>query len=181
MASRSRPAARPAVRAAALLITGTVSAAGCAAGGAQATPHGAAASTRPAAKETCDDVVWEPPPELHVTRTSRELVGFSPTLLGVYTTWAGDGFTAETVAGGYVDDLTEAYDDLHVTGSLTLGPGVEAEVLHGQLLEAPVLAVIWRDPADEVPCDVHALVITGAASTPLEGTALEDALLRGLH
>lgn len=160
----------------ALLIAGSLlSAAGCAAGTGQAASEAAAAPDRPAAKKTCPDVAWDPPPSLHVVQTSRELVGFGPTLLGVRSTWAGDGFTAETVAGGYVDDLTEGYDDLQVTASLTLEHGAEAEVLRGRMLDAPVLVAVWRDTIEEVPCDVHALLVTGA------DVAREEELLRGLH
>jgi hypothetical protein len=165
---------RPGARQAALLLAGALlSTAGCGLGIRPAAPAEGVA-TRPAEKETCPDVAWSPPlPD--VVPTERELVGFSPTLLGVHTTWAGDGFTAETVAGGYVDDLTEAYDDLHLTSTLSLADGIEAEVLRGRLLENPVLVVVWRDPALDVPCDVHALLVTGADAD------LEEALLRGLH
>jgi hypothetical protein len=93
----------------------------------------------------------------------------------VYSTWTGESFTAETIAGGYVGDLLEAYDDLNVTGSHTIAPGVEAEVMRGQLVDVPILVVVWRDPLQDVPCDVHALVVAGA------DVALEDELLRGLH
>jgi hypothetical protein len=141
-----------------------------------ADPAGPGSSLRPAAKETCRDVAWSPPPSLHVVQTSRELVGFSPTLLGVQTTWAGNGFTAETVAGGYVDDLTEAYDDLHVVGTLPLDRGVEAEVLHGRLLDDQVLVAVWRDPTEDVPCDVHALLVRGA-----DVHVHEEELLEGLR
>jgi len=177
--SRTRPpvsARRPGPRWAAALVAGSLlSTAGCGGGVGQADPGAAAPASRSAAKETCHDVIWDPSPSLQVERTSRELVGFSPTLLGVHSTWTGDGFTAETVAGGYVDDLTEAYDDLHVTRSLTLEHGTEAELLRGRLLDTPILAVIWRDPSQEVPCDVHALVVTGA------DVGLEEELLRGLR
>lgn len=135
----------------------------------------APAVTRPAAKTTCADVVLDPDPSLGVIRTSRELVAFSPTLLGVETTWAGDGFTAETVAGGYVDDLTEAYDDLRPTGTMTVQGGAEAEILRGRLLGDSVVVAVWRDPAFDVPCDVRALVITGAERTT------EEELLDGLR
>jgi hypothetical protein len=151
-----------------------LSAAGCTAGLGPAGTEGAGPPTRPVTKVTCPDITWEPAPELRVVRSSRELVGFSPTLLGVHTTWTGEGFTAETVAGGYVDDLLEAYDDLKVTGSHAIAPGVEAEVMRGQLVDDPVLAVVWRDDRQDVPCDVHALLVTGADAD------LEDQLLRGL-
>jgi len=132
------------------------------------------AATRPAWKITCSDVEWDPDPSVRLTRTSRQLVGFSPTLLGVETTWAGDGFTAETVAGGYIDDLTEPYDDLQPTGSLTLTDGVKADVMHGKFQGVRVVVVIWRDPSEGVPCDMHALLVEGA------DPATEETLLRGL-
>jgi hypothetical protein len=141
-----------------------------------ADPGGAGSSPRPATKETCRDVAWSPPPSLHVVQTSRELVPFSPTLLGVQTTWTGNGLTAETVAGGYVDDLTEAYDDLHVVATLPLDRDVEAEVLHGRLLGDQVLVAVWRDPTQDVPCDVHALLVTGA-----DVHLHEEELLQGLR
>lgn len=141
----------------------------------KATADKATAASRPVAKHTCSDVVWEPPASLGVVQTGRELVGFGPALLGLHTSWRGDGFTAETVAGGYEDDLTEAYDDLQVTDTLPLRPGIQAEVQQGRLLDDRVLAVVWRDPAEEVPCDVHALLVTGA------DPGQEAALLRGLH
>ena len=156
------------------VVIGLLSVVGCAASaGTQAgvsTP-----STRPAQKTTCEDVALAPPPSLGVVRTSRELVAFSPTLLGVESTWAGDGFTAETVAGGYVDDLTEAYDDLRPTGTMTVEGGAEAEILRGRLLGDSVVVAVWRDPAFDVPCDVRALVITGAERPT------EEELLDGLR
>jgi hypothetical protein len=134
----------------------------------------APASTRPAAKQTCPDVDWQPTTP-NIEQTSRELIGFGPTLLGVHTTWAGDGFTAETMAGGYVDDLTEPYDNLAVTGTLIVASGAEAEVMHGTLQGAPVLVVVWREPNQARPCDVRALVVQGA------DVATEGELLAGLR
>jgi hypothetical protein len=136
--------------------------AGCGGSAAGADADPAARSTRPAVKETCPDVAWTPPPSLRIEQTHRELVPFSPTLLGVHAMWAGDGVTVETSAGGYVDDLTEPYDDLGSAGSMTLAHGVEAEVLRGHAQEAPLLVLLWRDPSVQPPCDVHAVLITGA-------------------
>jgi len=146
--------------------------AGC--GGSAAGADLAAGSTRPAAKETCPDVRWTPPPSLRIEQTRRELVPFTPTLLGVHTMWAGDGVTAETSAGGYVDDLTEPYDDLNSAGSMTLAHGAAAEVLRGHAQEAPLLVLLWREPGVEPPCDVHAVLMTGADA------ALEQQLLARL-
>ena len=107
--------------------------------------HRAAATTRPATKATCPDVLWDPPPSLRLQQTSRELVGWSPVLLGVDTTWSGDGFTVETVSGGYEDELTEPYDDLRPIGTRSLEGDPEAQVMHGSFQASPVLLVIWRD------------------------------------
>jgi hypothetical protein len=35
-------------------------------------------------------------------------------------------------------------------------------VLRGHAQEAPLLVLLWRDPSVEAPCDVHAVLITGA-------------------
>jgi hypothetical protein len=135
----------------------------------------AAASTRPATKTTCPDVLWDPPPSLSLERTSRELVPWGPTLLGVDTTWRGDGFTVETASGGYMDELTEPYDDLQQTGTRSLQGDPEAEIMHGSFQGSPVLLVLWRDSSQAVPCDVHAFLVEGAE--PAE----EDLLLQGLR
>ena len=161
---------RPAAAAAVVVL---LCLAGC--GGSAAGADSAAPTTRPAAKETCPDVAWTPPPSLGIEQTHRELVPFSPTLLGVHALWAGSGVTVETSAGGYVDDLTEPYDDLSSAGSMALADGAEAEVLRGHAQEAPLLVLLWREPGVEPPCDVHVLLITGA--TP----AVEKELLARLR
>ena len=164
---------RPPLRVAAVVATLLLGVAACGSGGGSAQP--AAASPRPAVKASCSEVGWEPPAELGLEQTSRELVGYSPTLLGVESSWTGPGITVRTVAGGYVDDLTEPFDDLTITGYLQLASGIEAEVLHGSLQESPVLAVLWRDPSEEVPCDVHVLLAVGA------GAEQEQQVLDGLR
>lgn len=135
----------------------------------------AAASTRPAAKRTCPDVTWAVPASMGLERASRELVPFGPTLLGVQSTWRGHGFTVETVSGGYVDDLTEPYDNLAPTGTLSLHGDPHAEVMHGSLQGSPVLVVLWRDRSEAVPCDVHAFLVQGADHPT------EELLLEGLN
>ena len=132
-------------------------------------------STRPAAKSTCPDVLWDGPPSLQLEQISRELVPWSPTLLGVDTTWRGDGFTVETVSGGYMDELTEPYDDLQQTGTRSLQGDPEAAILHGSFQGSPVLMVLWRDSSQAVPCDVHAFLVQGADADT------EDLLLQGLR
>jgi hypothetical protein len=93
----------------------------------------------------------------------------------VDTHWAGDGFTAETVAGGYVDDLLEPYDDLDDAGQLVLAHGEDAQLLQGELSGVSVLVAIWSDPTLAVPCNTRAVVIrTDAPVTAAEW-------LQGLH
>jgi hypothetical protein len=96
---------------------------------------------------------------VHAKPISRDLVGFSPTLLGVQTSWAGDGFTAETVAGGYLDDLLEPYDDLVDAGQLRLAHGEEAQLLRGELRDEHLLVATWSDASLQVPCSTRAVVI----------------------
>ena len=171
-ASRNAYAFLSGVRSAGFISALVLTTAGCVTGTELLGTH--AASTRPAVKVTCPDVGWAPPPELALEQTDRELVGFGPTLLGVETTWAGTGLTVRTVAGGYVDDLTEPYDDLAVAGAVSVSGGIEAEVLRGSLQGTPVLAVLWRDPVQQVPCDVHALLAVGVER------GQEAEVLRGL-
>lgn len=136
----------------------------------------APSKTRPASKQTCPDVAWHPAASFRVAETERNLVGFSPTVLGVDTEYsAANGITAETVSGGYVDDLTEPYDDLIVTGHLRLpGNSRLGDVMHGSLQGVPVDLVTWRESNLDKPCDVHALLIEGA--DPATARALMRAL-----
>jgi hypothetical protein len=141
-----------------------VTAIGCTGGSAHAPAATGrpAVDTRPAEKQTCPDVGWQPPASVAAEQTARELVPFGPTVLGVNTSWQGDGFTVETVAGGYVDDLTEPYDDLRPTGMLSLSGDPDAEVMRGSLQGKRVLLVLWRDGSQPVPCDVHVFLVHGA-------------------
>jgi hypothetical protein len=160
-----------------VLLLLTVTVIGCTGGAADegAVAGRPAARTRPAVKETCPDVAWQPPPSVAVQQGTRELVPFGPTLLGVDSTWQGDGFTVETRAGGYVDDLTEPYDNLRTTGTLSLTGDPAAEVMHGSLGRSPVLLVLWRDGSESAPCDIHAFLVQGA------DPATEALLIGGLR
>ena len=143
--------------------------------GAPAAAAQPAVSTRPALKQTCPDVVWTPPTSLGIEQSSHQLVPFGPTILGVQSTWQGAGFSVETVAGGYVDDLTEPYDNLATTGKIPLQGDPQAEIMRGTLQSRRVLVVLWRDSSEQVPCDVHAFLVEGADA----GT--ETLLLGGLR
>jgi hypothetical protein len=165
----------PTLPAGAALVALALVVSGCGGGAADdRTGARAAPSTRPAMKQTCPDVAWAPPASVPLEHASRELVPFAPTLLGVQSTWRGNGFTVETVSGGYVDDLTEPYDNLQPTGTLSLHGDSHAEVMHGSLQGSPVLLVLWRDRTQAVPCDVHAFLVQGA------DLPTEELLLKGL-
>ena len=124
-------------------------------------------SSRPAAKSTCPQaVVTQPPSGMHVSE--RELVPFSATQLGVNTVISDrterakppSGFRMiEVVSGGYVDELTESYDDLRQVGTVSV-TGQPVSLLAGSLLTSTVKLVIWREPGIAPPCDVHAVLAT---------------------
>jgi hypothetical protein len=123
-------------------------------------------SSRPAAKSTCPQaVVMQPPAGMEVTE--RELVPFSSTQLGVNTVISdadaaersSRSRTIEVVSGGYVDELTESYDDLQPVGTISV-TGQPVSLLAGSLLSSTVKLVIWRQPEVAPPCDVHAVLAT---------------------
>lgn len=124
-------------------------------------------SSRPAAKSTCPEaVVTQLPSGMHVSE--RELVPFSATQLGVNTVISdrteeakpASGFrTIEVVSGGYVDELTESYDNLQPVGTVSV-MGEPVTLLAGSLLTSTAKLVIWREPGLGPPCDVHAVLAT---------------------
>lgn len=131
---------------------------------------------RQATKMTCPDVQLTLPASLHLVPTSRALVPFSPVLLGVEATFSGrGGLFVETLSGGYVDDITEPYDDLHVTGHRSVAGDPSAEVMRGSLQGSPVDLVLWRERKVNRPCDVHALMVQNA------NAADADMLVRSLR
>lgn len=170
-------AARRSVAAGAVALLLTLTAVGCSGSSADgsAAVDRPAANSRPAVKETCPDVAWQPPASVRVEQGARELVPFGPTLLGVDSTWRGNGFIVQTVAGGYVDDLTEPYDDLQPSGTIAVSGDPAAEVMRGTFQGRPVLMVLWRDLAQAVPCDVHVFLVQDA------DPVTEDILLGGLR
>lgn len=145
---------RPGVRVA--LVAGVLLVAGCSVDG-QAAPAGPA-TPRSGLKTTCPEATVTPPPGLVLA--DRELVPFSRTLLGVHTTYeAAGGGRLEVLSGGYVDDLTEDYDDLRVVATRPVD-GQSTAVLQGSLLATTARLVVWRRPGTAAPCDVHAVVAT---------------------
>ena len=99
---------------------------------------------------------------------SGKLVPFSSTQLGVNTVFSDTAEAAEpssrsrtieVVSGGYVDELTESYDDLRPVETVSV-TGQPVTLLAGSLLSSTVNVVIWRQPGVAPPCDVHAVLAT---------------------
>jgi hypothetical protein len=124
-------------------------------------------SKRAATKVTCPQaVVSRPPRGMHLS--DRELVAVSSTELGTRSliTEAGKSGNRqlEVISGGYVDDLTEDYDDLRVVRQTTIA-GESGTVLAGSLLSTSVELVVWREQGVAAPCDVHAVVASNMGSS----------------
>jgi hypothetical protein len=124
-------------------------------------------SRRPAAKSTCPQaVVTQPPAGMEVSE--RELLPFSSTQLGVSTVLSeiadaakpsSRSRTIEVVSGGFVEELTESYDNLRPVETISVA-GQPVSLLAGSLLNSTVKLVIWRQPEVAPPCDVHAVFAT---------------------
>ncbi len=112
-------------------------------------------ATRPAHKSTCAEAKLES----GLPSKDRLLVPYGPTLLGVETTWGGEGQEVTIISGGYLDDVFEAYDDLEQIGTMKLR-GTEATLFSSSLLEEPIRAAVWREDL-EPPCDAHAIIAIG--------------------
>lgn len=118
-------------------------------------------SRRDAVKVTCPQaVVTRPPRGMHLS--DRELVPVSSTQLGTSSLitevrQSSNRRRVEVISGGYVDDLTEDYDDLRVVGKTRVA-GQSGTVLAGSLLTTSVELVVWHEPGVVAPCDVHAII-----------------------
>lgn len=127
------------------------------------------ASTAAVTASTCAEAVLGFVPDgLEMVR--RDLVPYSPRVRGITTDYAetgGGGRTITVVSGGFLDEVTEAYDNLEV-GLTRLLLGQEVNVLVGSVLDTPVRVVLWRTPETQSPCDVHAIVATKVSDTDFE-------------
>jgi hypothetical protein len=111
-----------------------------------------------AAKTTCDELVLAEE-SVDLVLVDRALVPYSRTILGVETTYEdGRGRTLTMVSGGYLDDITETYDDLQPAGTIRL-VGETADLLRGTFLGTRI-AVAYRLGADP-PCSTLAVVGIG--------------------
>ena len=121
----------------------------------------AGAPTRPAAKSSCPEAWMRSlPAALHPS--DRALVPLSRTLLSVQASWS-DRTGAQRltiVSGGYLDDLTEPYDNLRPDESTRVA-GITATVLTTDFLHRRVWVAVWRQPGIRQPCDVRAVIAHG--------------------
>ena len=144
-------------------------------------------STRAATKSTCPQaVVTRPPVGMNVSE--RKLVPFSSTQLGVNTVISDAPEAAnassrsrmiEVVSGGYVDELTESYDNLRPAGRVSV-TGQPVSLLAGSLLTSTVNVAIWRQPAVVPPCDVHAVLATNLSKQQFEAVLKSVRIDHGL-
>ena len=145
-------------------------------------PEGAStpASSRVGGKKTCPEaVVIQPPTGMRIS--DRELVPFSATQLGVHTeiSEASPRSTVpsrriEVVSGGYLDELTEEFDDLQIVGKRPVGKQ-RATVMAGRFLRSRVKVAVWREDGVSAPCDVHAVVGTDISAKDF------DSVLASVH
>jgi hypothetical protein len=92
--------------------------------------------------------------------TDRDLVPFSPTVLGSDHTYGDDQRGLRLVVGGYLDDVLEPYDELQVVRSLPLRADRSLDHLAGTLLTpGDVWVATWVEPgAGPAPCPTRALI-----------------------
>lgn len=111
-----------------------------------------------AAKTTCDELVLAND-AFGLELVDRVLVPYSRQILGVEATYEDDlGRRLNVVSGGYLDDITETYDDLQPAGTTELADAT-ADVLEGSFLGTPITVayLIGADP----PCSTLAVVAIG--------------------
>jgi len=85
----------------------------------------------------------------------------------------------EVVSGGYVDELTESYDNLRPAGRVSV-TGQPVSLLAGSLLTSTVNVAIWRQPAVVPPCDVHAVLATNLSKQQFEAVLKSVRIDHGL-
>lgn len=123
--------------------------------------------TRSAKRTTCREVqVSDAPKDLHPV--DRRLRSFSPGLSGVEVTYGGTvGRSILVLSGGYPDDVTEPYDDLEPTGTITIDR-TPWQVLGGEFRQHPVRVVIWGKSGLTPPCGNRAIVTVGLSDQEFE-------------
>lgn len=109
-------------------------------------------------KTTCDELVLANN-AFGLELVDRVLVPYSREILGVEATYEDSlGRRLTVMSGGYLDDITETYDDLQPAGTTELADAT-ADVLEGSFLGTPITVVylIGADP----PCSTLAVVAVG--------------------
>lgn len=113
-------------------------------------------TTRAAAKSTCPEAVLN----TEIPQLDRELIPFSPTMLGVETKYGEGDKLVRVVSGGYLDDLFEAFDDLELSGTAVIRDST-AELLATDFLGSQVFVAVWTEESLPSPCGPHALISLG--------------------
>ncbi len=128
------------------------------------------ASPLPAAKTTCNELVLTSGSST-LELVDRVLVPYSRTILGVEAEYEDDhGRSLMLISGGYLDDITEPYDNLQPAGTMQLGSGT-ADLLEGSFFGTPI-AVAYRLGTDP-PCSTLAAVAIGFSTEAFTELALE--------
>jgi hypothetical protein len=117
-------------------------------------------TTAPGAKDTCEEIVATVLPA-DIELIDRNLVPYSPTLLGVEAEYESESANVVIVSGGYLDDQLEAYDDLLPVGDIQTIGDRRAEYLSGVFGNRSVQAAIWDEPSLQVPCSTRAVIAVG--------------------
>lgn len=133
-------------------------------------PQPPAASPLAAAKTTCTELVLASASS-DLKLVDRVLVPYSRTLLGVEAEYEDDqGRSLLLISGGYLDDITEPYDNLQPAGTTQLGSGT-ADVFEGSFFGTPIAVayLVGTDP----PCSTLAAVAIGFSTEAFTELALE--------
>jgi hypothetical protein len=144
---RSRAPLRP------VLIAALSLAAAC--GGEAPAP----AAERAPARTTCPPLGFETTLD-GFRETDRELVPYSPTVMGVEATFKDEARMIQLISGGYLDDVLEAYDDLHPLPTVDMN-GAQATAMTGESLSGTVHVAVWKQPAAFEPCGLRVVLTHG--------------------
>lgn len=88
----------------------------------------------------------------------RHYVPYSPTVIGVENEYVAGHQQLQVTSGGYLDELTEAYDGLEPRASQHLRAELAADVSTVRHLGSEVWVATWREPQLAVPCDARAVI-----------------------
>jgi len=116
------------------------------------------ATTETGEKSTCDELVF-PAQSDGIRLVDRVLVPYTKRVLGVEAEYQDDQErTLTLISGGFLDDITEPYDDLALEGTVQLADAT-ADVLVGSFFGSQITIAyrLGNDP----PCSTLAAVAVG--------------------